>query len=334
LTASLPHRGLGLRPPRALFFGTPQFAVPCLDALCDVADVVRVISQPDRPAGRGQREQPPPVKVRALERGIPVAQPTKVKPPELHEELRALDADFALVVAYGRILPKGLLEAPRRGCVNVHASLLPRWRGAAPIQWAVTEGDAETGVCLMEMDEGLDTGPVFARAVTPIARDETSGDLSERLSHMGAALVRSELPRWLAGELPAREQPSEGITHARLLEKSDGLLDFRESAKRVHDRARGMQPWPGASAMLAEPGRDPVRVKIHRTLRLEGDAGGAPGTIVRVSDSGIEVACGEGRVAIAELQLEGKKKLGAAEWVAGRRIDPGARFEREAGGGA
>ena len=319
--------------PRALFFGTPQFAVPCLDALCDVADVVRVISQPDRPAGRGLAEQAPPVKQRALERGIPVMQPTKVRPPELAEELRALGVEVALVVAYGRILPKGLLEAPRRGCVNVHASLLPRWRGAAPIQWAVAEGDAETGVCLMEMDEGLDTGPVFARASTPIGPDETAGELSPRLSALGADLVRDALPRWLAGELRAQPQDAAQATVARLLVKEDGLVDPAWSAQRVHDRARGMHPWPGASAMLLEPGRSPVRVKLHRT-RVAARQGvhGEPGLVVGTSPAGIEVACGEGKLAVLELQLEGRKKLGAAEFLAGRRLAEGTRLVREGAG--
>lgn len=315
--------------PKALFFGTPQFAVPCLDALCDVADVVRVIAQPDRASGRGMVLSAPPVKARALERGIPVLQPAKVKPAELHEELRALGCDLALVVAYGRILPPGILEAPRRGCVNVHASLLPRWRGAAPIQWSIVEGDRETGVCLMEMDAGLDTGPVFAREATPIGPDETAADLSERLSRIGAAMIRASLPRWLAGELPAQPQDPGGVTLARLLTKEDAHLDPGQSAQRIHDRVRGMHPWPGASVRLVEPGRQAVRVKIHRTRVLERDgAHGAPGAI---REGTLEIACGSGRLAILELQLEGKKRLTAEEFLAGRRLAPGARLERESG---
>ena len=232
--------------PRALFFGTPEFAVPCLDALVAIADVVRVVSQPDRPSGRGLALTPTPVKARATALGIPVMQPTKVKPPELHAELRALEADVAVVVAYGRILPAGILTAPRRGCVNVHASLLPRWRGAAPIQWAVASGDRETGVCLMEMDEGLDTGPVFARAVTAIGADETAGELFARLSREGAALLQRELPRWLAGELRAEAQVGEP-TIARLLEKRDGEIDFAWDAQRGID--------PGTSFATKAGGR-------------------------------------------------------------------------------
>jgi methionyl-tRNA formyltransferase len=316
--------------PRALFFGTPQFAVPCLDALCDVADVVCVISQPDRPAGRGLMEKPTPVKARALERGLHVMQPVKVRTPEFAAQLRAFDADVALVVAYGRILPKAALEAPRRGCVNVHASLLPRWRGAAPIQWAIAEGDSETGVCLMEMDEGLDTGPVFARASTPIDRDENAVELAERLSAMGAHLVRDSLPRWLQGELSAKEQDASNVTIARLLTKEDGFLDFARTAKQVHDRVRGMQPWPGASAILVEPGRPDVRVKIHKTRAVDlVDEERAPGTITTVSSHGLEVSCGGGRIAIDELQLEGKRKLPVLDFLSGRKLESGARFVRE-----
>ncbi len=315
--------------PRALFFGTPQFAVPCLDALCDVADVVCVISQPDRPAGRGLVEKPTPVKARARERGLRIMQPAKVRTPEFAAELRAFDADVALVVAYGRILTKAVLEAPRRGCVNVHASLLPRFRGAAPIQWAIAEGDSETGVCLMEMDEGLDTGPVFARASTPISENENAIELAERLSAMGAELVRDALPRWLHDELAAEEQDASRVAIARLLTKEDGFLDFAWTAKQVHDRVRGMQPWPGASAMWVEPGRPPVRVKIHRTrvVNLAGEST-APGTLT-VSSHGLEVACGVGRIAIDELQLEGKRRLRVVDFLSGRKLESGARFERE-----
>jgi methionyl-tRNA formyltransferase len=319
--------------PKALFFGTPQFAVPSLDALCEIADVVQVISQPDRPAGRGLAAQPPPVKLRALEHGIPVIQPTKVRPPELHAELRALGTDLALVVAYGRILPPGILEAPRRGCVNVHGSLLPRWRGAAPIQWAIAAGDRETGVCLMEMDAGLDTGPVLARASTAIGADETSGELFERLSILGADLVRSALPRWLAGELRAEPQDPSQATIARMLTKEDGELDFREDAARVHDRVRAMHPWPGATAWLVEPGsRAPAKLKIHRTRVLEMSEGSAPGTILGAGAEGITVACGRGAIAILELQLEGKKKLDARQFASGRRLAEGARLGPSASG--
>lgn len=316
--------------PRALFFGTPQFAVPCLDALVDVAEVVCVISQPDRPAGRGLLARPTPVKARAQELGLALMQPVKVRTPEFAAALRAFDADMALVVAYGRILTRAVLEAPRRGCVNVHASLLPRWRGAAPIQWAIAAGDAEAGVCLMEMDEGLDTGPVFARAKTPISENENAVELAARLSAMGADLVRRSLVPWQRGELAATPQDFSSVTIARLLTKEDGFLDFTRSAREVHDRVRGMQPWPGASARLMEPGRPEVRVKIHRTRVVSlATKAHVPGTITGASPEGLEVACGAGRIAIEELQVEGKRRLRAADFLSGRKLVSGARFERE-----
>jgi len=304
-----------------MFFGTPEIAATCLDAVASICEVVRVVAQPDRPSGRGQELRAPAVKVRALELGIPVEQPTKIKPPEVAAAWKALDVELAVVVAYGRILPPAVLAAPRRGCVNVHASLLPRWRGAAPIQWAVASGDAETGVCLMEMDEGLDTGPVFATARTPIGDDETSGELFARLGPMGAALLVEALPRWLRGELPARPQTGE-ITHARLLEKSDAVLDFTLPARAVHDRARGLHPWPGAETRLAGQ-----RAKVHVTRVLEREgAHGAAGEVVRISERGLEVACGAGLLAIVEAQLEGKKRVRAAELANGLRLSAGARL--------
>jgi len=311
---------------RAIFFGTPDFSVPCLEALSRIAEVALVVSQPDRPSGRGLAVTPPPVKARALELGLAVKQPTKVRTPDFAEELRAVGADVAVVVAYGRILPRAVLDAPRLGCVNVHASLLPRWRGAAPIQWAIASGDAESGVCLMQMDEGMDTGPVLARARAPIGPNETAAELAERLSRLGAELLERELPRFVAGELVATPQPADGVTLARILEKSDGRVDFTKGARAVHDHVRGMSPWPGAFATLAG-----ARVKIHRT-HVVTDEGvrGAPGTVLACAASGIEIACGRGSIAIDELQLEGRKRLGAAEHLAGSSWAPGTRFDEGA----
>ena len=314
--------------PRAMFFGTPEIARVCLDALVEVCEVVRVVAQPDKPSGRGQELKAPPVKVRALELGIPVDQPTKIKPPEVAAAWKALDIEVAVVVAYGRILPKAVLEAPRRGCVNVHASLLPRWRGAAPIQWSVVSGDPTTGLCLMEMDEGLDTGPVFARLETPIAPNETSGELFERLSAMGGEILRHELLPWLHGERPAVPQQGEA-TYARMLEKKDAVLDFHASALAVHNKARGLHPWPGAETSLrlgtgAQTHPASQRLKVHVTRVVESSgAHGIPGSIVRISEHGLEVACGEGIVAIVEAQLEGKKRVRAQDLANGLRLVPG-----------
>lgn len=307
---------------RALFFGTPAFAVPCLEALLEIADVRAVITQPDRPAGRGMKLTPPPVKSLALERGLSVLQPAKVRTADFAAELRAHEADVALVVAYGRILPKPVLDAPRLGCVNVHASLLPRWRGAAPIQWAIVHGDRETGVCLMQMDEGMDTGAVLACERTPIDPDETAGDLSARLSSLGAELVRRELPRYVDGELAARPQDHSAATHAPLMEKSHGHVDWAEPARGVHDLVRGTSPWPGAFTT-----RDGARLKIHRTHVVSEEGQRAePGTIVRADAHGIEVACGRGILSLDELQLEGKRKMNARDLLAGHSFAPGARL--------
>ncbi len=308
--------------PRAIFFGTPSFAVPSLEALLDVADVRLVVTQPDRKSGRGMKLRPPPVKELALARDIEVIQPKKVRDGTLAERLVAEEADIGVVVAYGRILPEAVLDAPRLGCVNVHASILPRWRGAAPIQWAIVHGDAESGVCLMQMDAGMDTGPVLACDRTPIEADETAGALSERLSAMGGALLKRALPRYLSGELEPTPQDHEAATMAPLLKKSDGRLDFSQSAKAVHDRARGMNPWPGAQALL-----DDARVKIHAT-RVVAEAGehGEAGQVVMADKNGICVACGEGMVAIDELQLDGRRRMSAEAFTAGHSGLGGSRF--------
>lgn len=307
---------------RAAFLGTPEFAVPCLEALLEVAEVPLVITQPDKPQGRGLALAAPPVKQFAEARGIEVLQPPKARDGTLREALRARELDLALVVAYGKILPADVLSAPRLGCLNVHASLLPRWRGAAPIQWAIVSGDRETGVCLMQMDVGLDTGAVLACRATAIGEDETSGELFTRLSAISRELVREELPRFVRGELTPQPQPSEGVTLARIIEKSDGALDFTQPAQAVHDRARGFYPWPGAYCTL-----DGRRLKVHR-LRLVARTGqlAEPGRVLASASDGIVVACGEGAVRLEELQLEGKKRVSASAFLAGNPLASGARF--------
>jgi len=306
--------------------GTPAFAVPCLEALFEVAEVVLVVTQPDKPQGRGLTLTPPPVKLLARARGVRVIQPLKVRDGSLQRELALLELDFALVVAYGRILPEDVLSTPRLGCVNVHGSLLPRFRGAAPIQWAVVEGDTQTGVCLMQMDAGMDTGPELSRRLLDIGENETAGELSERLSQLSGQLIREDIPRFVRGELVAQTQPTEGVTHARMLEKLDGALDFTQSAQAVHDRVRGLSPWPGAFTALA--GR---RIKVHvtRVIEREGEHA-APGSVVSADGSGIVIACGKGLVRIDELQAEGKKKMNASVFLAGHPIHAGDRLASHA----
>ena len=296
--------------------------MPSLEALAAITKVVRVVSQPDRPAGRGNKIAPTPVHAAADRLGLSIMQPTKVRTPEFAGELRALEADVAIVIAYGRILPKAVLDAPRLGCLNLHASLLPRWRGAAPIQWATLSGDRETGVCLMQMDEGLDTGAVLAKTSRSIGENDTSGDLFEKLGHDAAELLSTALPPFLRGELQAQPQPTEGVTVARMLEKSDAVLDFTQPARAIHDRARGLSPWPGAETRVMDQ-----RVKLHATRVVHDDGmRGAPGTLLAIGDEGLEVACGEGSVRLVELQLEGKKRAKGHEVANGLRLSVGARF--------
>lgn len=306
---------------RAIFFGTPEIAVPSLSALAEIATVIAVVCQPDKPAGRGLELKAPAVKQRALELGLPVMQPTKVRTPDFAAWVASQEADVALVIAYGRILPKAVLDAPRRGCMNLHASLLPKYRGAAPITWAVVDGEAETGISLMQMDEGMDTGPVFSMHRVPIGPDTTAGELSIALAEAAANVVRTDLARAVAGELVAEPQPESGATHARMLEKADGRIDFTKSARKVHDHVRGMTPWPGAFSSLGGK-----LFKVLETRMAEGPAGAPAGTVVLASKGRIEIACGEGRVALLRGQLEGKKALGAQDLVAGRALAEGAVF--------
>jgi methionyl-tRNA formyltransferase len=311
----------GTRKFTAIFFGTPEIAVPALEALDAIAEVAAVICQPDRPAGRGLELKAPAVKERALALGLPVHQPQKIKTPELAAWLRALDADVALVMAYGRILPPALLQAPKRGCLNLHASLLPKYRGAAPIQWAVARGETETGISLMEMDEGLDTGPVLVRRALAIGADETAGDLAARLAELAAAVVRDDLPRAVGGEIQAVPQDHAAATHAPMLSKDDGRVDWSHPATAVHAHVRGMTPWPGAHTTAHGK-----RFKILAT-RLGPDErhGAEPGTILRIGEDAV-VACGHGTVRLLRGQVEGKKALGAAELAAGRTIAAGMRL--------
>lgn len=306
--------------PRAVFFGTPAFAVPSLEALLEVAEVAAVVCQPDKPAGRGLEVTPPAVKRAALARGILVHQPAKLKDGTFAAWLRALQVDVALVVAYGRILPPEVLAAPRLGCLNVHASLLPRHRGAAPINWAILSGDEVTGVTLMQMDEGLDTGPILATRETPIGPDETAEELSVRLAQLGADLVREELPKFFQGALRPIPQDNARATYAPMLTKDMARIDWRKPAQVVHNQVRGLQPWPGTWTTLGAR-----RLIVHRTTRQGAPAlqAGAPGEVVSVERDRIWVATAEGAVALTEVQLEGKRRVSVREFLAGHPLRTG-----------
>lgn len=305
---------------RCLFFGTPEFAVPSLRALSQSVEVAAVVCQPDKPKGRGKKLQAPPTKLFAQELRVPVHQPAKLRSEALLEELRRYNADVAVVVAYGRILPPAILEMNPSGCVNVHASLLPRWRGAAPIQWALASGDATTGISLMQLDEGMDTGPVFSHVETPIRSNETAGDLSLRLAELGASHLTAQLPKIVSGDLKAEAQPDAGVTHARLLTKTDGVLDFSGTAKSVVDRVRGMNPWPGGMTWSGAE-----RIRVHKAHVVAEDTNaGVPGQVLPGSEESLLVACGVGVVALEELQLDGKRRVGAADFLRGHTLASGS----------
>ena len=301
---------------RVVFMGSPDFAVPALDALIAHHQVALVLTQPDKPAGRGKKLVPPAVKVAAEAAGLPIAQPRSARAPELARMLRETGAELAVVVAYGKILPREVLEAFPRGCINIHASLLPRYRGAAPIQWAVINGESETGVCIMQLDEGMDTGPVLLERRTPIGEDETAGELFERLAPMGGEALLEALEGLAAGTLQPQPQDHEAASHAPMLKKEDGRVDWSWPARRVADRVRGVDPWPGAQTTF-----EGAPLKLFRA-RVTGGSG-PPGEVLAVDDRGLVVACGDGACAIAEVQAPGKKRMPARAFAAGRAVGPG-----------
>jgi len=302
---------------RVVFMGTPEFACPTLQRLVDRGDdVVAVVTQPDRPKGRGQKPVPPPVKELAERHGIPVFQPVKVRASEFVDQMRSLAPDLVVVVAFGQILPKPLLDIPRHGCINVHASLLPRYRGAAPLNWCIINGEAETGVTTMLMDVGLDTGDMLVKMSTPIDPEEDARSLHDRLSLLGADVLDETLELLAAGRLSPEKQDDSLSCYAPMLKKEDGLIDWDREPVAVKNLVRGMNPWPGAFTCL-----DGKLVKVYRVATGEGR--GMPGTVLAADRNGIEVACNGGSVFLLELQLEGKKRLPARDFLAGCRIGPG-----------
>ena len=309
-----------MAPLRLAFMGAPAFALPSLRALHAAGHrILAVYSQPPRPAGRGQHQRPTPVAALAAELGLPVLTPLSLKSAEEQEAFRALGLDAAVVVAYGLILPAAVLTAPRLGCLTLHPSLLPRWRGAAPIQRAILEGDRETGLSIMLMDEGLDSGPVLAQRRLPIAADETAASLHDRLAEAGARLLCEALADWAATRIVPRPQPAAGVTYARKLGRAESRLDWNLPAERLERQVRALAPWPGSDFAL-----NGQRVRVLRARLAEG--GWAPGQVLESGPHRLVVACGAGALELLELQREGRAALPAAAFLRGFPIAAGTRL--------
>jgi methionyl-tRNA formyltransferase len=357
---------------RIVFMGTAELSCASLAALARDRQfsVAAVVTQPDRPKGRELKLQPSPVKALAQKSGLPVLQPARARDEQFIAELRGLGPELIVVVAYGQILPQTILDLPRHGCLNVHTSLLPKYRGAAPIQWAIANGDAETGVTVMKMDAGLDTGPIVAQRRTPIQPADDSAALHERLARLGAELLVEAIPDYASGKIQPRPQPAEGVSLAPKIKKEDGRIDWNLPARAIGNRLRAFTPWPGAYTFLPSlplvgraspragtseisnpdrPASSPAppdqigstRPKPHllkiwqaEVVEASGDAAcraaaseRRPGTIVSADKNGLVVACGQGALRIRELQREGGRRMGAAEFLAGHPLKPGGKFK-------
>jgi len=318
-------------PCRIIFFGTAELACASLKALaaCHAFHVLAVATQPDKPRGRELRLEPTPVKAAALALGLPVLQPLRARDPAFIEQLRALQPDLMVVVAYGQILPQALLDIPRHGCLNVHTSILPRHRGAAPIQWAILSGDPETGVTIMRMDAGLDTGPILSIQKTPILPADNSQVLHDRLAVLGAELLLQTIPHYLRGEISPQPQ-GEGATYARKIEKSDGAIQWSDPAQTLWLKIRAFTPWPGAFTFLETDGRKRL-IKIWEAAPAQSVAAstqiqGVPGAVLHADRGGILIACGAGALRVTQLQPEGRKRMAAADFLAGHPLAPGQKF--------
>ena len=307
---------------RIVFMGTPEFAVPSLEALLKSDDrVVGIVTQPDRPRGRGQRLSPSPVKVIAQREQLPLLQPTKMKDPAFMAELSGWKPDLIAVAAFGRILPPAILSLPPRGCVNVHGSLLPKYRGAGPIQWAIINGETETGITTMLMDEGMDTGAILLQEAIPIAPEDTAGSLSSRLADLGGRLLVETLAQLKMGTLIPRPQDHAQGSLAPLLKKEDGVIDWSLPATVIANRIRGMTPWPGAYTFLQAD-----RWMIYRATAMDEAATSAPGHVTAVTKDAIHVATGQGVLAIRELQPANGRRMPAVQYLAGHPLQIGMQL--------
>jgi len=307
---------------RIIFMGTPEFAVPSLQALLDHGEeVVAVVCQPDKPKGRGRKLSPPPVKELALAADLPVLQPTKVRTREFLEELRSYQPDLMVVTAYGRILTGPVLSLPRLGTINVHGSLLPRYRGAAPVQWAVLNGDPKTGITIMQMDEGMDTGDILLPGSLAIAPDDTAGTLAVKMAQLGGRLLIEALERLKAGNLPPQKQDDSLATPAPPLGKELSAIDWRRSAQEISCQIRGLDPWPMAHTTL-----EGKWLRFFAPQVTPGPVREASGTLCRANKSGLVVATGEGYLRLGEVQLEGSKRMSADAFLRGRPLEAGLRF--------
>lgn len=310
---------------RLVFMGTAPLSCASLKALLDWprAEIQAVVTQPDRPKGRELRLQASPVKELALRSGLRVLQPERARNEQFVEELRQLGPDLIVVAAYGQILPQALLDVPQFGCLNVHTSLLPKYRGAAPIQWALLNDEARTGVTIMKMDAGLDTGDILAQQATPVEPADTSETLHDRLANLGAALLVRTIPEFVAGRIQPQPQPAQEASYAHKIKKEDGRIDWQQSARSIWSRVRALVPWPGAFTFL--PGQpQPHMLKIWRAE--EAESSGLPGEILRADKEGILVGCGQHALRILNLQREGGRRLHAREFLAGHPLTPGAHL--------
>jgi methionyl-tRNA formyltransferase len=318
---------------RIIFMGTADLACASLRALCRQKSfaIIAVVSQPDKPRGRDLKLQPTPVKALALGEGLPVLQPARARDEPFIVELRRLQPDLIAVAAYGQILPQSILDLPRFGCLNVHTSLLPKYRGAAPIQWAILNGDAETGVTIMKMDAGLDTGPVLAQATTSISVADDAQTLHDRLAELGGDLLVKTIPDYISGKITPRPQAVEGASHARKITKEDGLIDWTRPAHVLWNRVRGLTPWPGAFTHLSLEGQ-PRLLKIWST-EVEAQLSGEAGTVLRADKAGFVVACGEQALRILQLQREGGRRMSVSDFLAGHELPAGMHLGKDPAGG-